>query len=284
MGSVSGGALAAAVARAGGLGLIGAGYGDPDWIRREFDRAEGARVGIGFITWSLAKRPELLDMALDHKPCAVMLSFGDPRPFAAKIRQSGAKLICQVQSLATARQALEAKPDVLVAQGTEAGGHGGERSLFALLPALRDLAPEKPILAAGGIADRRGYEAAIALGADGVLVGTRFIASDEALAAPRAKERLVQADGDATIRTTVFDVVRGYDWGGITGRALRNKFIAKWHGNERALQENIPQERKAYFAAVERQDFDTALIFAGEAVDLIDSVLPAAEIVKRIVH
>ena len=94
----------------------------------------------------------------------------------------------------------------------------------------------------------------------------------------------MQADGDATIRTTVFDVVRGYDWGGITGRALRNEFIAKWHGNERALQENISQERKAYFAAVERQDFDTALIFAGEAVDLIDSVLPAAEIVRRIVH
>jgi nitronate monooxygenase len=284
MGSVSGGALAAAVSRAGGLGLIGAGYGDPDWIRREFNRAEGARVGIGFITWSLAKRPELLDLALEHKPRAVMLSFGDPRPFAARIKQSGAKLICQVQSLAIARQALDAEPDVLVAQGTEAGGHGGERSLFALLPAVRDIAREVPVLAAGGIADHRGYEAAMALGADGVLVGTRFIAADESLATPRAKERIVQTDGDATIRTTVFDVVRGYDWGGITGRALRNKFIAKWHGNERALQENILQERKAYFAAVERQDYDTALIFAGEAVDLIDSVLPAAEIVRRIVH
>ena len=94
MGSVSGGALAAAVSRAGGLGLIGAGYGDAAWIREQFQHAEGARVGIGFITWSLAKRPELLDLALGYKPCAVMLSFGDPRPFAAKIRQSGAKLIC----------------------------------------------------------------------------------------------------------------------------------------------------------------------------------------------
>src|SRR5438046_7741798 len=151
-----------------------------------------------------------------------MLSFGDPRPFAEKIRRSGAKLICQVQSLAIARQALEARPDVLVAQGTEAGGHGGMRALFALLPAVKDMAGDVPVLAAGGIADRRGYEAAMALGADGVLVGTRFIAAEESLSTPAAKKRVVEANGDATVRTTVFDVVRGYDWGGITGRALRN--------------------------------------------------------------
>ena len=284
MGSVSGGALAAAVSRAGGLGLIGAGYGDAEWIRREFARAESARVGIGFITWSLARRPELLDLALSHKPCAVMLSFGDPRPFAQKIRRAGAKLICQVQSLAIARQALECAPDVLVAQGTEAGGHGGERSLFALLPAVKDLARNIPVLAAGGIADRRGYEAACALGADGVLVGTRFIASDESLSVPAAKQRVVQAEGDATIRTTVFDVVRGYDgWSGITGRALRNRFSAAWHGREAELRSRMQEEGRAYKAAVERQDFDTGVIFAGEAVDLIDAVLPAAEIVPRIV-
>lgn len=284
MGFVSGGALAAAVSRAGGLGLIGAGYGDPDWIRRELDAAGDARIGIGFITWSLAKRPQLLDLALERKPCAVMLSFGDPRPFAAKIRKSGAKLICQVQNLATARQALEAEPDVLVAEGTEAGGHGGDRSLFALLPSVKDLAGETPVLAAGGIADRRGYEASMALGAAGVLVGTRFLAANESLAAPRAKQRLVEANGDSTVRTTVFDIVRGYDagWAGITGRALRNRFTGNWHGREQQLKEKLPLERKAYLEAAERQDFDTALIFAGEGVDLIDEVLPAAEIVERI--
>jgi nitronate monooxygenase len=283
MGSVSGGALAAAVLNAGGLGLIGAGYGNADWIRREFDRAAGARIGIGFITWSLARQPQLLDLALGYKPCAVMLSFGDPRPFAESVRASGAKLICQVQSLAIARQALEARPDVIVAQGAEAGGHGGERSLFALLPAVRDLAGDKPILAAGGIADRRGYEAALALGADGVLVGTRFIASGESLSTSAAKQRVVQANGDATVRTTVFDIVRGYDgWNGITGRALRNRFTATWHGKEAALRERIDAERKTYNAAVERQDYDTGVIFAGEAVDLIDEILPAAEIVRRI--
>ncbi len=254
-------------------------------MRREFEQAKGARVGIGFITWSLARQPALLDFALERKPCAVMLSFGDPRPFAERIRASGAKLICQVQNLAIARQALEARPDVLVAQGTEAGGHGGTRSLFALLPAVKDIAGKVPVLAAGGIADRRGYEAAMALGADGVLIGTRFSASDEALTAPRAKQRIVESSGDATLRTTVFDVVRGYDagWADITGRAIRNKFTDAWHGREAELTARRDAEVKQYWQAAERQDFDTALIFAGEGVDLIDAVLPAAELVRRIV-
>lgn len=283
MGMVSGGALAAAVSASGGLGLVGAGYGDPEWMRRELALAGGARVGIGFITWSLARRPELLDLALEHKPCAVMLSFGDPLPFAAKIRAAGAKLILQVQTLADARRALEARADVIVAQGTEAGGHAGDRSLFVLLPAVKALAGATPVLAAGGIADRRGAEAALALGGDGVLAGTRFLAADESLAAPEAKRRVVEATGDDTVRTTVFDVVRGYDWPErFGGRALKNAFTAAWHGNERALRERLESERRRYLAAVERRDFDVALVFAGEAVDLIDSVLPAAEIVKRI--
>jgi nitronate monooxygenase len=283
MGSASGGALAAAVSAAGGLGLIGAGYGDADWIREQFRLAGGTRVGIGFITWSLARRPQLLDLALEHKPAAVMLSFGDPLPFSEKIRRAGARLILQVQDLETARQAIAARPDVLVAQGTEAGGHGGDRSLFTLLPSIQTLNPGVPLLAAGGIAERRGFEAARALGADGVLVGTRFLASDESLAAPLAKKRIVEADGDATVRTTIFDLVRGYDWPAkFTGRALRNRFSDTWHGRERELGQNLSVEKDRYAAAAEKRDFDTAVIFAGEAVNLIDSVLPAREIVRRI--
>ena len=283
MGFVTGGALAAAGSRAGGLGLIGAGYGDADWIAREFAAAGGARVGVGFITWSLAKHSQLLDLALARKPCAVMLSFGDPLPFAQKVRDAGAKLICQVQDLRTAKQALRPSPDVLVAQGTEAGGHAGTRSLFALLPAIRNISGNTPVLAAGGISDRRGVEAAMALGAAGALLGTRFLAAEESLVAREAKQRVVEANGDATLRTTVFDIVRGYDWpDGITARALRNSFTGKWHGDEEALKKNLPQEKKAYAAAVEQRNFDTALVFAGEGIDLIDAVLPAAEIVKRV--
>jgi nitronate monooxygenase len=283
MGFVTGGALAAAVSRAGGLGLIGAGYGDAGWIRREYELARGARVGIGFITWSLARQPQLLDLALSYQPCAVMLSFGDPLPFAQKVRDAGAKLICQVQDLRTAKQALRANPDVLVAQGTEAGGHGGTRSLFALLPAIKNISGDTPVLAAGGISDRRGAQAAMALGAAGVLLGTRFLAAEESLVAPEAKQRVVEANGDATLRTTVFDIIRGYDWpDGITARALRNAFSGKWHGKEDDLKKALGKEKPVYEEAVRRRDFDTALVFAGEGIDLIDAVLPAAEIVKRI--
>src|SRR5215203_7399444 len=118
------GKIASAVSQAGGLGLIGGGYGNADWLEQEFAAAGNARVGCGFITWSLANKPDLLDLALRHRPAAVMLSFGDPSPFAAKIKDTGAKLICQVQSLAQAKEAAAMGADILVAQGTEAGGHG----------------------------------------------------------------------------------------------------------------------------------------------------------------
>src|SRR5438309_826935 len=148
---VSGGRLAAAVSHAGGLGLIGGGYGDGDWIDREWGSAGNARVGCGFITWSLAKRPEVLDRVLAHQPAAIMLSFGDPGPFAAAIRAAGARLICQVQTVAQAREAACAGADVIVAQGTEAGGHGQSEPLFTLLPQVVDACPDIPVVAAGGI-------------------------------------------------------------------------------------------------------------------------------------
>src|SRR4051812_8579727 len=153
---VASGQLAAAVTLAGGLGLIGGGYGDAEWLTREFAATGTARVGCGFITWSLAQKPELLDVALDHRPAAVMLSFGDPSPFAAKIKSAGAKLICQVQSRAQAKAAAASGADILVAQGTEAGGHGATRSTLTLVPEIVDSLPEVPVVAAGGIADGRG--------------------------------------------------------------------------------------------------------------------------------
>ena len=120
---VSGGRLAAAVSHAGGLGLLGGGYGDSGWIDREWARAGNARIGCGVITWSLAKRPESLDGVLAHKPAAVMLSFGDPRPFASAIHAAGARLICQVQTVTQAREALQAGADVIVARIVRAAHH-----------------------------------------------------------------------------------------------------------------------------------------------------------------
>ncbi len=284
MGGVSGGALAGAVTAAGGLGLIGGGYGDADWIEAAFETAGNQRVGIGFITWSLANQPELLDLALAHEPVCVMLSFGAVEPFAAKIRDAGCKLICQVQSVADARVAVAAGADLIVAQGTEAGGHGAERTTFTLVPAVVDAVAPVPVAAAGGVADGRGLAAALMLGADGVLVGTRFYAAAEALGHDSVKQRIVAQSGNVTRRTTVFDIVRGRDWPArYTGRAIANDFLDRWHGSEAGLVDKLPSEQAAYEAADRVGDADTLVAFAGECVDLIHDIAPAAELVARMV-
>jgi nitronate monooxygenase len=284
MGNVAGGALAGAVSRAGGLGLIGAGYGDRAWLQRELKQAGGARVGVGFITWALAEAPDLLDLALDYRPVAVMFSFGECTPFFARVRAAGAKILCQVQTLHQARQAAQAGADAIVAQGTEAGGHGGGRSTFTLVPAAADAVAPIPVLAAGGIADGRGLAAALMLGASGVVVGTRLLASDESLAHSNIKRQVVAATGDRTLRTRVFDIVRGYPWPEhITGRALLNSFAATWHGREGDLWAELEEQRRCYRQAVSEADTDTAVVFAGEAVDLIESIAPAGEVLRQMV-
>ena len=117
MAFAGGGALAAAVSHAGGLGLIGGGYGDASWLEEQFDAAAGERVGVGFITWSLRKSPAMLADVLKHHPAAVMLSFGDPRPFVDAIRAAGARVICQCQDMGHVMDAVDVGADVVVAQG-----------------------------------------------------------------------------------------------------------------------------------------------------------------------
>jgi nitronate monooxygenase len=281
---VSGGRLAAAVTHAGGLGLLGGGYGDGDWIEREWTRAGNARIGCGFITWSLAKHPELLDDVLAHQPAAVMLSFGDPRPFASAIRSAGAKVICQVQTVAQAEEAREAKADVIVAQGTEAGGHGQSEPLITLLPQVVDACPDVPVVAAGGLTDGRGLAAAMVFGAEGVLMGTRFYASQEAEAHSEAKRRIVAAGSGQTVRSIVFDLSRRNRWPDpYTGRVLRNRHTERWLGREDELEAAAEQVGQDYAAARERGDFDIAGVIAGEACALIHDIPQAGDIVKRIV-
>jgi nitronate monooxygenase len=283
MGAVAGGRLAAAVTAAGGLGLIGPGYQGAQWIEREFGIAGDVRVGVGFITWHLERDPSALDAALAQRPSVVMLSFGHPGVFLERIRRAGAKVIVQVQTLRDAREAATLGADAIVAQGTEAGGHGSARALFSLLPAVVDAVDPIPVVAAGGIGDGRGLAAALSLGASGILVGTRFYAAEESLGHPDAKARIAAASGDDTVRTTVFDLVRAIDWPApFTGRALQNTFTRTWHGRERELVEQST-ERERYAAASRADEYDTAVLWAGEGVDLIDKVEPAARIIERIV-
>ncbi|OBK17363.1 NAD(P)H-dependent flavin oxidoreductase [Mycobacterium asiaticum] len=289
MAGVSGGRLAAAVTAAGGLGLIGGGYGDPEWLREQIDIAQSARVGYGFITWALARQPNLLDTVLAQQPPTVMLSFGDLDPFAERIHAAGVALTAQVQNLEQARAALAAGADIVVAQGGEAGGHGmSVRSTFTLVPDVVDLvaasSPETLVLAAGGVADGRGLAAALALGADGVLVGSRFFAATEALASRRAQQRAVRARGDETIRTRAYDIVRQRDWPEEYDlRLVNNALVHRWHGNEAALLSQLPEVVAAYRQGVAAEDFDVDTVLVGEAVGLIRDVRPAADIVTDMV-
>ncbi|MEX0302238.1 MAG: NAD(P)H-dependent flavin oxidoreductase [Leisingera sp.] len=289
MAFAAGGALASAVSGAGGLGMIGGAYGDAGWIEQQFGAAAGARVGCGLITWKLAEQPHLLDRVLAHDPAAVFLSFGNPAPFASVIRDAGVPLICQVQTLRDARQALDCGADIIVAQGADAGGHGEARGTFALVPEIADEIARRNnkalLCAAGGVTDGRGLAAALMLGADGAVIGIRFWASHEALVHPRILDRALSATGDDTIRTKVVDVVRGFDWPGrYNGRVLRNSFIHKWHGSEDALKLEAGVEAAKWAAAQEAGDPDVATAFAGEGIGLISSAVPAGVILANLME
>lgn len=287
MDTISGSRLVRAVGEAGGFGILGGGYGDRARLEAETAKLKdfAEPFGIGFITWSLAKEPELLDVALAARPRAVMLSFGDPKPFAPRIKSSGALLICQVQDEAMARQALEAGADILIAQGTEAGGHGASRTTIDIVPAIVDLAAGRvPVVAAGGLADGRGLAAMLMLGASGVLMGTRFYASIEADGAEQAKRLICSANSGDTVRGVVFDWSRKLLWPApFTARSLVNDHLRKWTGREIELMQRADEVATEYAAARAAGNFDVAAVFAGESVGLIHDIPPAAEIVDRIV-
>lgn len=280
--------LAAAVSDAGGLGILGGGYGEEAWLTRELDLIAAAKVrfGVGFITWSMAKQPRLLDLALERRPVAVVLSFGDPAPFVERIKRAGALVACQVQSLAMAKEAVAAGADIIVTQGTEAGGHGASRGLVALLPEVVDAVGDAvPVVAAGGIADGRGLAAALMLGAAGVLMGTRFYATDEAAGAGAAKERIRKATGDDTLRSIVFDISRRNVWPQpFTGRCLRNHHLDRWYGRETELLRHAGEEAPKYAAARRAGNYDVAAVIAGESAGLVRDIVPVREALERTIR
>ncbi len=292
MAYVTGGRLAAAVSKAGGLGVLGGGYagtvgGEPE-LAAEAAIAGAERIGIGFITWALAKAPHMLDVALGLSPACLFLSFGDPRPFAAKVQRAGVKLVCQVQSLAHVDEALEAGAAAIVAQGTEAGGHGARRSTLPFVPEVADYlarrSPETILLAAGGIADGRGLAAALMLGAEGAVVGTRFWSTLEALTPPAMVERAIGATGDDTVRTTAIDALRGVAWPPeFSFRVLANELTDAWADREEQAAREFGSFAGDYADARNRGDLSMVVTVAGEAVGLVRDRPTAASVVDSMV-
>ena len=190
----------------GGLGPVGGGRGDPEWLAVELAivvAVDQKSWGVGFLSWSVS--PEVVEQALEHRPHAVMLSFGDPRPLAEPVLAAGVRLVIQVTNLYEAAMAVELAADVIVAQGAEAGGHAGSRATLPFVPVVADLASPTPVLAAGGIADGRGIAAAFALGTAGVLMGTRFQPSAEALVDLQVTKAIIEGRGEDTERSRILD-------------------------------------------------------------------------------
>lgn len=290
MNVLAGGKLAAAVSNAGGLGIIGGGYGDADWLDQQFTAAGNARIGCGFITWSMARDPRLLDQVLAKQPAALMLSFGELEPHASRIKARGVPLICQVQGMKYLREAVDAGADIIVAEGCEAGGHSGYRGVFTLVPEAADYlakrSPDTVLVAAGGVGDGRGLAAALMLGADGVLVGTRFVASQESEAPEGFRQAIIRADGDATMKSNSVDVARKRYWPNseFVVRALKNSFVAKWHGREREMEKAIDIEYERFWAAFQAGDADNSGVLMGEVSGIIHDAPPAAQILESMIE
>jgi nitronate monooxygenase len=280
-------ALAAAVSEAGGLGLIGGTtFGGAGWLRDEIRRARSLTdrpFGVGFIS-HIPGASDLMALALEEGVRVIAHSFADPTPFVPAAHDAGAIVLCQVRSVAEARVAAAAGADVITAQGTEAGGHTGRVSTLPLVPAVVDAVAPVPVVAAGGIADGRGIAAALLLGAEGVWIGTRFVATPESGVGSASKARLVTAAGDQTVLTDVFDLVLGMPWPeGVSGRALRNRFVERWHGREDDLRAWAEEHRSEYLALGPDVDVEERPVWAGEVVSLVDELEPAADVVRRLV-
>lgn len=286
MSPMAGGRLAAAISNAGGLGMMG--VSSTQTVEQlERDAAEcralvGKRpFGIGLMTWAIEKRPELLDAAVATKPFAVSLSFGDPARYVPRLRDAGIRVLSQVQDRRSAVAAQDAGVDVVVAQGTEAGGHTGGVGTLPLLQIVLE-SVRLPVLAAGGIASGRGLAAVLAAGAQGALIGTPFLVAEEARNSTAARRRVVEADETETLHTHVFDVVQGIPWpAAFPGRALANAFAARWHGRESELSRD-DEARRTFKEARESEDYSSAFIYAGQSVGLLQRVEPAADILQRI--
>jgi len=286
----SGGRLAAGVSKAGGLGSFGGVHQTkgPDWLRGEIDyiRSQTDRpFGVGFITAFIPMFTPLFDAAIEAKPNVIAFSFGSPGPYAEKAKAAGAKVMCQVQSMSHAREAVAAGADILVAQGNEAGGHTGTMNLLPLLVSVIDAFPDTPVLASGGIASGRALAAVLAAGADGDWAGTPFLATPECVEIPEEhKQAIIDSDGEDTVYTRAYDVLWGAPWPeGIAERGRRNRFTEEWDGRDQEIIERRQELQARVQAAA--NNFDPAgnrAVLYGQSAGAVRAVRPAAEVVRTI--
>jgi NAD(P)H-dependent flavin oxidoreductase YrpB (nitropropane dioxygenase family) len=292
---IAGPELAAAVSNAGGLGVLGMGGLPEPLIRAEIARTRGLTdqpFGVNIILPLVEDEAQIL-CTLDEAVPVLVLFWGDPAPYVERAHAAGTRLVAQVGSVDQARAAADAGVDAVMIQGVEAGGHvRATTSLSILLPAVVDAVAGLPVIAAGGIADSRGVVAALALGAQAVSLGTRFLCSTEANAV--YKDRVVAANAEDTYFTTLFDV----GWPDANHRVLRNDAIRDWEAAGSPASGQRPGEGEtigklpiagqvidlpayAVFPALEgfSGDLERTALYCGESCSLINDIRPAADIV-----
>lgn len=280
--------LVAAVAEAGGLGSLGAVFGSADRVREQIRRVRELTERPFVVNHVVPLLDEkAFEATLEARPVAVSFALGDPGDLVDRVHSAGLKAIHQVHTVGQAREAAARGVDVVIAQGSEAGGQGMVAGVgaMALVPQVVDAVAPIPVLAAGGVADGRGLAAALALGAAGVNVGTRFLASEEAGAEGDWKQRILEAESEEAVRFETWSAIlppsdQGYD---VVPRVLRTEFVAEWeHRPEEARREG-ERLREEISAAIQQGRTHELAPFTGQTAGLIREVLPAAEIVRTMV-
>ena len=288
MGTATTAPLVAAVSNAGGFGTLGTSAFNAATLDSEIasirERTEKP-YGINHLLFQI--KEDMFAVTLRAQPAVVAFAWArkdqNLRDYFQRAHDSGAKVMHMAGEVPEALRAAEAGADVLVAQGTEAGGHVGWMASLPLLPIMAKAVAPLPVLCAGGIADGRGLAAALALGAEGVLLGTRFMATPEAPIHANFKRAIVESDGHDTVLTEIPDLASQRVWPGAMSRAKRNKFIERWAGREWALRQDAGDVGKQAAVARAAGDVDNASISYGQDAGLIESIKSVKEVVQDIV-
>ena len=279
--------LVAAVSQAGGLGILGVTGRTADEIREAANliRARTTQpFGLNLLLFQVGGRvpPEIVDVVLQSGGRVFSTAWGDPAPFVERAHQAGRLVMHMVATAEQARAAVQSGVDIIVAQGTEGGGHVGYVSTLALVPAVLDVADGRPVVAAGGIADGRGLAAVLAMGADGVLMGTRFLATPESPIPPSYKQAIVDAAGHDTVFSQLPDLAPEVKWPGAMTRTIRNRIVDQWLGHEEELRQQGQRVGQEAQAARAQDDRENMWLMAGQSSGLVHAIEPAANIVRRI--
>lgn len=289
MGTATSAPLVAAVSNAGGLGTLGTSSFNSRELESEIARIrERTEQPFGVNHLLFLMPDDVFQITVRAQPAVIAFAWArldqDLREYFKRAHDAGSKVMYMAGEVPLAIKAAEAGADIIVAQGTEAGGHVGWMASMPLVPMVLQAVAPLPVLAAGGIADGRGLAAALALGAEGVLLGTRLMATHEAPIHANMKDAIVQSDGHDTVLTEIPDIATGRVWPGAMARAQRNKFIERWAGREWVLRHQAQEAGAAALAARRAGDVDNAPLLFGQDAGLIDSIKGAAEIIQSMVE